>query len=60
MRGVRPVDPRNDCIDFYHSPTIYAPFFAALGLCKRFGKCKIFGSGGEARANRPRAIYGCW
>jgi hypothetical protein len=45
MRGVRPVDPRNDCIDLYHSPTIYAPVCAALGLCGGFGKCKIFGEG---------------
>ena len=44
MRGVRPVDPCNDCIDLYHSPTIYAPFFAAVGLCSGFGKCKIFGA----------------
>jgi hypothetical protein len=44
MRGVRPVDPRNDCIDLYHSPTIYAPVCAAVGLCRGFGKCKIFGA----------------
>jgi hypothetical protein len=43
MRGVRPVDPRNDCIDLYHSPTIYAPVCAAVVLCRGFGKCKIFG-----------------
>jgi hypothetical protein len=52
MRGGRPVDPRNDCIDLYHSPTIYAPVCAALGLCGGFGKCKIFGGGWSAATAR--------
>jgi hypothetical protein len=36
MRGVRPVDPRNDCIDLYHSPTIYAPFFCRFRFMQTF------------------------
>jgi hypothetical protein len=56
MRGVRPVDPRNDCIDFYHSPTIYAPVCAAVGLCSGFGKCKIGGGWGVIGSMIERAV----
>ena len=56
MRGVRSVDLRNDCNDFYHSPTRGAQVCATLGYAEVLGNGKCVGWGRDMALQSTLAL----